>query len=68
MFCLHDTVEVTALPPPQAMLKAPAMILGVKGASNQHRTGGRGECANMRVFDVFASVPRLLARSVVLAP
>ena len=36
--------------PPQAMLKAPAMILGVKSPSNQHCIGGGG---GMREFAVF---------------
>ena len=36
--------------PPQAMLKGPAMILGVKGPSNQHYIGGGG---GMREFAVF---------------
>ena len=65
--CLYDTVLVTApLPPlllPQAMLKMSAMILGVKGVSNQHCIGGgRG----MREFARFCeSVPRpVLARIV----
>ena len=45
----------------QAMLKAPAMILGVKGPSNQRCSGGEGGgCANLRCF--CESVPRLLAR------
>ena len=35
--------------PPQAMLKAPAMILGVKSPSNQHCIGGGG---GMREFAV----------------
>ena len=52
LLCLCDTVLVTALPlPPQAMLKAPAMILGVKGPSNQHCIGGGG--GGMREFAVF---------------
>ena len=51
LLCLYHTVFVTALPlPPQAMLKVPAMILGVKGPSNQHCSGGGGE---MREFVVF---------------
>ena len=51
LLCLYHTVLVTALPLlPQAMLKAPAMILGVKGPSNQHCIGGGG---GMREFGVF---------------
>ena len=49
---------------PQAMLIAPAMILGVKGASNQHCIGDGG---GMRKYaGYFRSVTRLLARIVVL--
>ena len=48
----------------QAMLKVPAMILGVKGALNQHCIAGGGECANLRGF--CESAPRLLARIVAL--
>ena len=47
---------------PKAMLKAPAMILGVKGASNQHCIAVEGESENLRSF--CESVPRLLARIV----
>ena len=36
--------------PPQPMLKAPAMIRGVKGPSDQHCIGGGG---GMREFAVF---------------
>ena len=45
---------------PQAMLKVPAMILGVKGTSNQHCIGVEG---GMREFAGFCkSVPRRLAK------
>ena len=51
LLCLYDTVLVTALPTPTpAMLKAPAMILGVKGVSNQHCKEVEGECENLRGF------------------
>ena len=55
---------VTALPLLlQTMLKVPAMILGVKGTSNQHCIAMEGECANLQGF--CKSVSRLLARIVV---
>ena len=49
--CSYHTVFVTALPLLlQAMLKAPAMILGVKGPSNQHCRGGGGGMRESAVF------------------
>ena len=51
LLCLYYTILVIALPfLRQAMLKAPAMILGVKGASKQHCIVGGG---GMHEFTVF---------------
>ena len=49
----------------QAMLKAPAMILVVKGVSNQHCiAGGGGDVHNINLRCFCKSVLRLLARIV----
>ena len=50
LFISHCFARCPPPLPPQAMLKAPAMILGVKGPSNQHCIGGGGGIRGFAVF------------------